>query len=196
MSFEYNSVQETSSTCPDCGQNLYFVIGTCHHTCMNKLCLNYNRYLKCDASLANKMSAEFIKDVESRMHDSGKRESMDTGSVRDTQEGKSRPDLICPLAIERLGHWLAMGAKKYAPHNWSKGQPMTRVEASMHRHMVKYMQGDKSEDHLVAVFCNAMFLLSFEEMIKSGKMTAEFIKSVENRPACRRIVNEGYGEPT
>lgn len=100
--------------------------------------------------------------------DSGTRENFETGAVRDTQVGKSRPDLISPFATERLGAWLALGAKRYGQRNWEAGMPFSRVLASLERHLTRYKQGCKDEDHLVAIACNAMFLLHYEEGISLG----------------------------
>ena len=102
------------------------------------------------------------------MNDSGQREGFTTGSVRDSQAGKPRPDLASPFAAERLGAWLAKGAEKYAERNWEKGQPFSRVVASLHRHLMRYQQGATDEDHLAAIACNAMFLLHYEEGIRHG----------------------------
>lgn len=107
------------------------------------------------------------------MHDSGNRETFATGSVRDTAEDKPRPELITPYGLDRLGHWYAKGAKKYKDRNWEKGQPFSRVTASMFRHLLAWMRGDTSEDHLAAVAWNALAICHYQEMIKRGKLSAD-----------------------
>ena len=102
------------------------------------------------------------------MQDSGQRETFETGAVRDTADGKPRFDLFSPFAMERVGLWLMRGAAKYSEHNWSKGIPASRCLASLHRHLMKYMQGATDEDHLSAIATNCMFLLHFEEAVKRG----------------------------
>ena len=102
------------------------------------------------------------------MRDSGKREAFETGAVRDSQDGKSRPDLISPFALDRVGHWLALGAEKYGPHNWQKGMDFSRVTASLFRHLVAFMKRDDTEDNLAAIIANASFLIAYEELIKRG----------------------------
>ncbi|HBT77351.1 MAG TPA: hypothetical protein DEB39_10620 [Planctomycetaceae bacterium] len=103
------------------------------------------------------------------MHDSGKRETFSTGAVRDTAEGKPRIDLISPFATEKLAEWLTAGAKKYGPRNWEKGISLERHLQSLLRHLTKFQQGvDDGEDHLVAVFCNAMFMVHTREMVRKG----------------------------
>ena len=107
------------------------------------------------------------------MHDSGKRQEFVTGAVRDTAEGKYRPELISPFMIKRLGQWLELGARKYADRNWEKGISMDRTVASLMRHTNEYRMGDRSEDHLAAIVCNAMFLIHYEEMISRGLLPKE-----------------------
>ena len=107
------------------------------------------------------------------MQDSGEREQFGTGAVRDTATDKPRPDLISPFAERRLGAWLAEGAKKYLPRNWEAGMPLSRVTASLQRHLVAFKAGETDEDHLAAVMCNAMFLIHYQEMIARGVLPAE-----------------------
>jgi hypothetical protein len=103
------------------------------------------------------------------MTDSGKRQSFGKGmAIRDTADDKPRPDLISPFAEERVGHWLRMGAAKYAERNWENGMPFTRCVASLRRHLMKFQQGKRDEDHLAAIIFNAMAIIHYEEMIVSG----------------------------
>jgi hypothetical protein len=107
------------------------------------------------------------------MADSGKRQSFGKDmAVRDTADGKPRPDLISPFADERVGHWLRIGAEKYKERNWEGGMPFTRAIASLRRHLMAYQQGLRDEDHLAAIICNAMFLIHYEEMIERGILPA------------------------
>lgn len=96
--------------------------------------------------------------------DSGKREDFSTGSVRDTQEGKPRQDLISPFALKRWGHLMARGAEKYGERNWEKGQPFSRLSGSGLRHLLQFMEGDTSEDHLAAVLFNIGAIIHFQEL--------------------------------
>lgn len=95
--------------------------------------------------------------------DSGQRQSFDTGSVRDTQEGKPRYDLMPTNALTRVADLYARGAAKYDDNNWKKGQPFSRVYASLFRHMIQWRDGDKEEDHLAAVVWNAFSLMYYED---------------------------------
>jgi hypothetical protein len=108
------------------------------------------------------------------MKDGGKKQSFGDGmAIRDTADDKPRPDLISPFAEERLGNWLALGAKKYFERNWEKGMPFSRCTASLRRHVMRFQQGAKDEDHLAAVLFNAMALVHYEEMIERGMLPSE-----------------------
>ena len=107
------------------------------------------------------------------MEDSGKREQFTTGAVRDTADGKSRPDLISPYAQLRKGDWLRLGAEKYAERNWEKGMSFSRCIASICRHLFQYMMGCTIEDHLAAIAVNAEFIMHYEAMINMGLLPPE-----------------------
>lgn len=95
--------------------------------------------------------------------DSGQREQMATGSQRDTQDGKPRYDLIPVTGLRRLADLYARGAIKYEENNWRKGQPYSRVTASMLRHVYAWVEGEETEDHLAAIAWNAFALMHFQE---------------------------------
>lgn len=107
------------------------------------------------------------------MNTSGSEQTFETGAVRDTDETKPRPDLISPFALERLGEWLRLGAKRYTPRNWEKGIPISRCTASLCRHLLKFQQGMQDEDHLAAIMCNAMFIMHYQEMMDRGRLPVE-----------------------
>ena len=108
--------------------------------------------------------------------DSGKRQCFDSGMVRDTQEGKPRYDLIPVEGLRRLADLYARGAEKYDENNWQKGQPYSRVYASLFRHLIAWREGDRAEDHLAAVAWNAFALMWYEE----------------NRPELNNLFGEQY----
>ncbi len=100
---------------------------------------------------------------------SGKEQSFGKGlAVRDAAADKPRPDLISPFAEERQGQWLRMGAERYAERNWEAGMPFSRCIASLKRHVMKFQQGMRDEDHLAAIMFNAMAIIHYEEMIVRG----------------------------
>jgi hypothetical protein len=93
-------------------------------------------------------------------------------AIRDAADDKPRPDLISPFAEERVGHWLRMGAAKYAERNWEHGMPFSRCIASLRRHLMRFQQGRRDEDHLAAIIFNAMAVIHYEEMIARGVLPA------------------------
>lgn len=105
--------------------------------------------------------------------DSGKRQEFTSGSRRDTREGKGRYDLISPMALRRLALVLERGAAKYGDRNWEKGQPMSRYIDSAFRHLVQYMEGDRTEDHLGQALWNVHAALHTEEAIARGSLPRE-----------------------
>jgi hypothetical protein len=105
--------------------------------------------------------------------DSGKRETFDTGSQRDTQEGKGRYDLIPWLAIKRWAIKMEQGAERYGERNWEKGQPLARYYNSAIRHMSQWFDGQKDEDHLAAALFNIGAAMWTEEQIFLGRLPKE-----------------------
>jgi hypothetical protein len=85
------------------------------------------------------------------------------GSVRDSQRGKLRFDLIGIEGLERLTELYTRGADKYGEHNWRKGQPVSRYWASLLRHAFMWAMGYRKEDHLAAVCWNAFGIMHVEK---------------------------------
>jgi hypothetical protein len=111
--------------------------------------------------------------------DSGARQEFVTGSVRDTRDGKGRYDLIPWYPMERLAKHYENGARKYACHNWKKGQPLSRYLDSATRHLSKYMQGKREEDHLVACVWNLFGYLWTEHQVELKRLPPE-LNDLEN----------------
>jgi hypothetical protein len=107
------------------------------------------------------------------VRDSGARQEFKTGSVRDTQEGKGRYDLISPIGLNRLAVHYENGAKKYGDRNWEKGQPLSRYLDSASRHLNKLIAGMVDEDHAAAVVWNIMSFIHTQEMVTLGKLPPE-----------------------
>lgn len=110
--------------------------------------------------------------------DSGKREEFETGSRRDTREGKGRYDLIAQIPLKRLAQHYENGAKKYGDRNWEKGQPVMRYLDSASRHLHNILMGDKTEDHESAVSWNIFAYVQTLELIKQNKLP----KELDDRP--------------
>jgi len=105
--------------------------------------------------------------------DSGKRQEFSTGSVRDTNEGKGRYDLLPRIAIERLAQHFENGARKYSCNNWRKGQPLSRYIDSALRHTFKLLAGWTDEDHAAAAIWNLCAFIHTQEMVSQGKLPKE-----------------------
>jgi hypothetical protein len=106
------------------------------------------------------------------LKDSGTRTEFNTGAVRDGQAGKGRMELLPVRAIFALSKIFEEGAKKYAPNNWRKGIPLSRYMDSGMRHAMKYLRGDKDEDHLHQAIWNFCCLSETQSMIEEGLLPA------------------------
>ena len=87
----------------------------------------------------------------------------DTGAVRSKDADNVRFDLISPIGLRRLAETYAEGARKYAPHNWTKGIPASDLANHALRHIYLWLQGDTSEDHMSHAIWNLITIAHFEE---------------------------------
>lgn len=108
-----------------------------------------------------------------RVKDSGVREEFQTGSRRDTRQGKGRYDLISPVALRRLAQHYENGAVKYGDRNWERGQPLSRYLDSAIRHLQSFLEGHRDEDHLAAAAWNIFSIIHTDEMIRRALLPAE-----------------------
>lgn len=115
----------------------------------------------------NHFRAEFIT------KDSGQRQDFATGARRDIQTGKPRFDLIPVIALKRVAELYARGAEKYGEHNWQKDMPISRMYASLYRHLMAWAAGDREEDHLAAIVFNANSIMYYETQIDLGNLPEE-----------------------
>ena len=98
----------------------------------------------------------------SGLEDSGQREDYGTGAVRDVETGKGRYDLIPPLPLKRLAQHYENGALKYQDRNWEKGIPVSRCFSSAVRHLYRWLDGERGEDHLAAAVWNIFAMMHHE----------------------------------
>lgn len=105
--------------------------------------------------------------------DSGRRENFATGAVRDQKEGKGRYDLLPMHALERLAKVYEGGALKYGEENWRKGIPLRRFLDSALRHLCKFAQGQRDEDHAAMAAWNILSLIETEFVIGRGLLPAD-----------------------
>lgn len=111
--------------------------------------------------------------------DSGQREEYDSGMVRDTQEGKSRFDLVVPKGMpygeQLLTRWadlMARGAEKYGDRNWEQGEgtaEMDRALASAFRHFMQWFTNETDEDHAAAILFNVQQVEYLKWKMRSPK---------------------------
>ncbi len=123
-----------------------------------------------------------------KVKDSGKRQEFKTGSVRDSNEGKPRFELITPLALHRLAVHYANGSKKYGDDNWTKGQPLRRYIESAERHLFKLKMGFTDEDHESACAWNILAFMHTKMMIEAGDLP----KELDNMPKYSDKIREQF----
>lgn len=90
--------------------------------------------------------------------DSGIHREFQSGMKRDANPGSTQYALVFdgPL-LERLAVHLTKGAAKYEPRNWmlaNSREEMERFRTSAANHFVKWMRGERDEDHMAAVIFN------------------------------------------
>lgn len=96
------------------------------------------------------------------LEDSGKRQDYGTEAVRDTEDGKGRFDLMSPEGLRRLAVHYQNGAEKYQERNWEYGIPASRCFSSAVRHLYRWLEGSRTEDHLAAAAWNIFAIMHFE----------------------------------
>jgi hypothetical protein len=106
----------------------------------------------------------------SSLKDSGARDVLPTGAMREPSKDRGAYELLPPRAVKRLAVHLERGAKKYAPNNYLKGLPLERFLQSGLRHLFQYLGGDRTEDHLAAALFNVSGAIETEERIVSGEL--------------------------
>lgn len=86
-----------------------------------------------------------------------------TGAVRESAMGKGTYKYIPTVGLKRLSHRYQYGELKYgATDNFKKGLPVSNCWDSAMRHLVAYMDGDNSEDHLAAAAWNVLAIMEME----------------------------------
>ena len=90
-------------------------------------------------------------------------ENFESGAVREDKSGKGRMDLIPWCAILRISQHMQDSLKVYEERNWEIGLPMHSMIDSAMRHLAKYMDGQRDEDHLCAAATNLLMAMWTEE---------------------------------
>jgi hypothetical protein len=107
--------------------------------------------------------------------DSGVRQQFQTGSQRDTREGKGRFDLLPAKALKRLAQHFEKGGVKYSERNWELGQPLSRYLDSALRHCFAVLDNQTDEPHIDAAAWNLMCFMETESRIKLGLLPKELM---------------------
>jgi len=106
-----------------------------------------------------------MNNLNKKINDSGERITYgENAAIREPSTGRGRPDLISPFALTRLSKWYELGSLKYEDRNWEKGMNFSRYTASIFRHLIAWMKGDKSECHLSAIAWNAFAIMHHQEL--------------------------------
>lgn len=99
-----------------------------------------------------------------------KQETFKSGAKRDRMVAGSkdsihvaRYDLITPVGLRRLAETYGEGAEKYGENNWKKGLPMSNVLNHALAHIVTYLSGDRTEDHLAHAAWGLFAAMHFEK---------------------------------
>lgn len=99
-------------------------------------------------------------------------EKFETGSRRDSREGKGRYDLIPWEIITQLSKRFESGASLYGDRNWEKGQPLGRYLDSSLRHLFQFLDGNTDEEHHIAAVWNLIALIWTYDQIKAKSLPA------------------------
>lgn len=102
-----------------------------------------------------------------------------TGAQRDTQDNKLRYDLIPVSFLRELAEVFTEGANHYGDRNWQKGIPATRYYASCMRHLTAYIEGDRSENHLMKACWNILAMKWTLNKTDEGSLPPE-LNDLEN----------------
>lgn len=82
-------------------------------------------------------------------------------------EEQPRFDLIPVCALTREAHRMAEGARDHGENNYQQGKHDPEFIRDRLNHLIahalNYASGDRSDDHLAAIRCNAGMLMWIEE---------------------------------
>lgn len=80
----------------------------------------------------------------------------------------SRLSLLPPEALLRVGAILTTGAAKYGDDNWRLIPKRDHLDHAL-MHIVAYLRGDTTEDHLGNAACRLLFAISKLEVGMEGE---------------------------
>lgn len=100
----------------------------------------------------------------------------DSGAFYYLKHNAGRFDLLPPFGLIRVALRCEKGVDKYSEENQFRGIPIKHHICSSLRHIIKYMAGDKSEDHLAAAAQRLLAAIDVEEKFKMGLLTENYVK--------------------
>ena len=95
--------------------------------------------------------------------DSNNVKAYENGSFRDRPLGKGIYHAMPMIALKRTAQRYEYGQTKYGKSGaYKEGLPVSDSWNSAMRHLIEYMDGDNSEDHLAAVVWNCFCMMEME----------------------------------
>lgn len=91
---------------------------------------------------------------------------------------KTRPDLIPPYGLLRLGDRLRDGIEAHGERNYEEGEPVSHCLARAMRHLLQYLAGMRDEDHLASSAHNVLQAMETQERVKWGLLPANLEDTV------------------
>lgn len=85
----------------------------------------------------------------------------ETGAKRGTDVSGLRFDLLSPIVLMSMAGVFAEGAHKYGDHNYLKGFKFSGLMQHAMNHLMLYMLGDRTEDHLGHAAWNINAMIHF-----------------------------------
>ena len=83
----------------------------------------------------------------------------DSGATR--TDIKERWSLLPMDALRAAARVMARGAETHGDRNWERGIPIDEVCDHAMNHIAKYLEGDRSEEHLAHALCNLCMAVHF-----------------------------------
>jgi len=86
-----------------------------------------------------------------------------TGATRSTGVVGFAYHLISTWGLRRLAKRYALGAGVHGARNWEEGIPVSDTIDHMIGHLMLYLEGDRSDDHMAAIAWGAFAVMHYEE---------------------------------
>jgi len=86
-----------------------------------------------------------------------------TGATRSTDVIGLAFHLISAWGLRRLAKRYALGAGVHGERNWESGIPVSDTINHMMEHLLLYLQGDRTDDHMAAVAWGAFAVMHYED---------------------------------